>query len=239
MKTLLPSSSERPYYFRDKPMDYDAIIIGAGHNGLVAGYYLGEAGLRVLILEAREIVGGSCVTEELIPGFRFSTCANIVWARRQPGRIAGGTPDRRVPAKRLRHFPRATRQVHVVRLRHLGAGAPATRILGRPEGGNGANPLQSDGPIRTEFQPFGPRLCAADSGRAGEPNVPDGREYPPRRWDPGAIAVATAAGRVGGLPNTDWAIVSLRSGHAPVGGSPWSAGLQCCAGYIERAVGAP
>jgi phytoene dehydrogenase-like protein len=63
-------------------MDYDAIIVGAGHNGLVAAFYLARAGLRVLVVEAREIVGGCCVTEELIPGFHFSTCANLVWALR-------------------------------------------------------------------------------------------------------------------------------------------------------------
>ena len=63
-------------------MDHDAIIIGSGHNGLVAAFYLARAGKRVLIVEAREIVGGCCVTEELIPGFRFSTCAQIVWALR-------------------------------------------------------------------------------------------------------------------------------------------------------------
>ena len=63
-------------------MTYDAIIIGAGHNGLVASFYLARAGLKVLVLEARPILGGCCVTEELIPGFRFSTCANLVWALR-------------------------------------------------------------------------------------------------------------------------------------------------------------
>lgn len=61
---------------------YDAIIIGAGHNGLVTAFYLARAGLRVLILEARALIGGSCVTEELIPGFKFSSCANLVWSLR-------------------------------------------------------------------------------------------------------------------------------------------------------------
>lgn len=62
-------------------MNYDAIIIGAGHNGLVAAFYLARSGLRVLTVESRPIAGGS-VTEELIPGYRFSTCANVVWALR-------------------------------------------------------------------------------------------------------------------------------------------------------------
>ncbi len=55
---------------------YDAIVVGAGHNGLVAASYLAKAGLRVLVLERRGIVGGAAVTEELIPGFRFSTLAD-------------------------------------------------------------------------------------------------------------------------------------------------------------------
>ena len=61
---------------------YDAVIIGAGHNGLVTAFYLARTGLRVLMLEARALVGGSCVTEELIPGFKFSTCANLIWSLR-------------------------------------------------------------------------------------------------------------------------------------------------------------
>jgi len=56
----------------------NVIIIGAGHNGLVAASYLARSGLRVLVLERRKMVGGACVTEELIPGARFSTCAYVV-----------------------------------------------------------------------------------------------------------------------------------------------------------------
>src|SRR5437660_12612884 len=55
----------------------DAIIIGAGHNGLVAAAYLARAGRRVLVLERREVVGGACVTEELWPGYRVSTAAYL------------------------------------------------------------------------------------------------------------------------------------------------------------------
>jgi len=56
--------------------DYDVIVIGAGHNGLVTAGYLAKAGRRVLVLERREGVGGAAVTEEVFPGFRFSACAD-------------------------------------------------------------------------------------------------------------------------------------------------------------------
>ena len=52
---------------------YDAIVIGGGHNGLVNGAYLAKAGLETLILERRHLVGGAAITEELYPGFHFTT----------------------------------------------------------------------------------------------------------------------------------------------------------------------
>jgi len=51
----------------------DVIIVGAGHNGLVAACYLAKSGLKTLVLEGREVVGGGAVTEEIHPGFRCST----------------------------------------------------------------------------------------------------------------------------------------------------------------------
>jgi phytoene dehydrogenase-like protein len=51
--------------------DYDAIIVGGGHNGLVCAGYLQRAGLRTLVLERRPIVGGAVCTEEVIPGYKI------------------------------------------------------------------------------------------------------------------------------------------------------------------------
>ncbi|QEL17991.1 phytoene desaturase family protein [Limnoglobus roseus] len=59
------------------PSRYDAIIIGAGHNGLVTAAYLAKAGRRVLVLERREILGGCCITEEVWPGYKVSSAAYV------------------------------------------------------------------------------------------------------------------------------------------------------------------
>jgi len=57
---------------------FDAIIIGAGHNGLVAANYLSKANKKVLVLEQRHVVGGAALTEELTPGFKFSRCSYVL-----------------------------------------------------------------------------------------------------------------------------------------------------------------
>lgn len=56
---------------------FDVAIVGAGHNGLVCANYLARAGLKVVVIEARDVVGGACVSEELIEGSRWSSCAFI------------------------------------------------------------------------------------------------------------------------------------------------------------------
>ena len=57
---------------------YDAVIIGGGHNGLTCGAYLARAGLKTLVLERREVIGGAAVSEEVVPGFKFSVFSYLM-----------------------------------------------------------------------------------------------------------------------------------------------------------------
>jgi phytoene dehydrogenase-like protein len=56
---------------------YDAILVGAGHNGLVTAAYLAKSGKKVLVLERRSVVGGIAATEEIFPRFKYSTAAHL------------------------------------------------------------------------------------------------------------------------------------------------------------------
>lgn len=63
---------------------WDAVVVGAGHNGLTAATYLAGAGLRVIVLERQEIIGGATATEELWPGYRFGTGSYLCHMLQRP-----------------------------------------------------------------------------------------------------------------------------------------------------------
>ena len=56
---------------------YDAIVVGAGHNGLVAACYLARAGLKIVVIEKNPWIGGAAVSRELYPGFTYSNCSYV------------------------------------------------------------------------------------------------------------------------------------------------------------------
>src|SRR5271157_4851706 len=70
-----------PFYIAESyrmPQSYDVVVIGGGHNRLVNAVYLAKAGKKALVLERRHVLGGAAVTEEIVPGFKFSVCSYVV-----------------------------------------------------------------------------------------------------------------------------------------------------------------
>ena len=63
--------------------NYDAIIVGAGHNGLTTGAYLAKAGLDVLVVEKNDYIGGASVTREMQEGWFYSSCSYVCSLMRQ------------------------------------------------------------------------------------------------------------------------------------------------------------
>ena len=176
---------------------YDVAIVGGGHNGLVAAYYLARAGLRPVVLERREIVGGCCVTEEFAPGYRASTGAYVLSMLREPIwrdlRLAerGVAVDPAGPSLNL--FADGAR-----------ARAPrGDRALGR--GGPALQPGRRGGAAAVRGGPGGPRRAdhAADRHHPARP-APAARGRSGRAW-------RSSAGRRRGAA----ARSSTRSGSSP------------------------
>ena len=87
---------------------YDAIVVGGGHNGLTSAAYLARAGLKVCVLERRDILGGACVTEEVWPGH-----SHVLW---REGRRHARVTSKRSNVRRPRSVLSTEHLPHVLHL---------------------------------------------------------------------------------------------------------------------------
>ena len=158
---------------------YDAVVIGGGHNGLVNAAYLAKAGLKVLVLERRHILGGATLTEEIVPGFKFSVFSYVVSLLRPEiiRDLQAAQARARDPAAR-RHDHAARRRLPLARERPRQDRARAASLEPeRRRGLRGVRPAHGrDGPVHQadpvdraarHGQDHARALAAARSAREG------------------------------------------------------------------------
>src|SRR5215207_4577511 len=74
---IQPGSAGQARRWRIAMNTYDAIVLGAGHNGLVTACYLAKAGLKTLVVEKNDWIGGAAVSRSLYPNFTYSNCSYV------------------------------------------------------------------------------------------------------------------------------------------------------------------